>query len=220
MQNAMFRMSGMDAMPDSREIRGYGIVFNSDSTPMYVFDEERGVVKVVERITKESIERADLSDMVATFNHNFDYILGRTSNSTMDVRIEDKGVFYSVKPSKTSYADDLLENLRAGNITGSSFYFSMDSEQGYDFKERADGMLEATPKRITKVYEMGPVTSPAYPATTSERRSMLHDQAEAFLKQKRTAQEAEQPQEPAMTEDEQKLRAFYKRKKYKKLKGA
>jgi len=202
------------------EIRGYGVVFNSDSVPMYVWDDQRGVVKVVERITRSSMASADMSELVATFNHNFDYILGRTSNETMEVRTDDKGVYYAVKPSNTTYAKDLLENLRAGNVTGSSFYFSMDSNEGYDFKEREDGMLEATPRKITKIYEMGPVTSPAYPATTSERRSMLHDQAEAFLRQKRKAKKQEPKQEMPDAELEDSIAKHQRRQFLRTLKGA
>jgi hypothetical protein len=169
------------------KISGYGIVFGSDSLPLHVYDEERGVVEVVERISRQSLEGADMSDMVCAFNHNFDYVLGRTSNGTMQVEIDDRGARYTVTPSDTSYARDLMANLEAGNVTGSSFYFSIDDSAGYDIEEREDGKLQATPRKITEVYEMGPVTSPAYPDTTSERRSALHEQAKDFLSRSREA---------------------------------
>ena len=51
----------------------------------------------------------------------------------------------------------MLTHLERKEITGSSFTFTIDAEEGYDIVERKDGSLEATPRRITKIYEMGPV---------------------------------------------------------------
>lgn len=214
-----FEASSMSLSSEEGSIEGYGIVFQSDSTPMYVQGLSGEKVKVVERISPECMRDTDMSDLVATFNHNYDYILGRTSNGTMEVRVDDTGVYYKVKASKTSYSRDLMENLRVGNVTGSSFYFLMDADAGYEFKERADGSIEATPKRITKVFEMGPVTSPAYPATTSERRSALLEQTQNFLSMRHRSSghpQQESDIEPSLEPDKSVAQAIaaHKRRKF------
>jgi HK97 family phage prohead protease len=166
-------------------VSGYGIVFNSDSLPLVIHDRSNGFVKVYERITRESIQEADMTDVIAAFNHNFEKLMGRTTSNTLQLSIDDKGVFYSFEAPPTQAGDDLLTHLQRKEISGSSFTFTIDAEEGYDIIERGDGSLEATPKRITKIYEMGPVINPAYPMTTAENRSQgLFDAVTSHLNRK------------------------------------
>lgn len=163
---------------ENRNFSGYGIVFNSDSVRMTIYDPEYGIVEVVERISPESLSDADMSSVIAARNHNFNQILGRTDTApgkepTLNLTVDSRGVHYAFSTPDTTYGNDLLESSRRGDIHGSSFVFTMDWDEGYDFEERADNTLVATPKRITKIYEMGPVTNPAYPETTAENRSQL-----------------------------------------------
>jgi len=169
----------------NRRVSGYGIVFNSDSLPLVIHDRSNGFVKVYERITRESIQEADMTDVIAAFNHNFEKLMGRTTSNTLQLSIDDKGVFYSFEAPPTQAGDDLLTHLQRKEISGSSFTFTIDAEEGYDIIERGDGSLEATPKRITKIYEMGPVINPAYPMTTAENRSQgLFDAVTSHLNRK------------------------------------
>lgn len=161
----------MTADVENRQITGYGIVFNSDSLPLSVSDGANGSVRVVEQITQRSLENADMSDVISAYNHNFEKILGRTTSNTLTLTTDQRGVKYTVKAGNQTYANDLLESLQRGDVAGSSFVFTYDYNEGYEFEERADGTLIATPRKITKVYEMGPVTSPAYPETTAQNRN-------------------------------------------------
>lgn len=166
----MFPTGNVEYDEENRNISGYGVVFHSDSVPMYIWDDRHGIVEVIERITPQSMENTDMSDVISAYNHNFDKILGRTSSNTLRLDIDEKGIFYRVDTPDTTYANDLLVSVQRGDVKGASFVFSMDWEEGYEIKERADGILEATPKKITKMYEIGPVVSPAYPATTAQNR--------------------------------------------------
>lgn len=166
----MFPTGNVEYDEENRNISGYGVVFHSDSAPMYIWDDRHGIVEVIERITPQSMENTDMSDVISAYNHNFDKILGRTSSNTLRLDIDEKGIFYRVDAPDTTYANDLLVSVQRGDVKGASFVFSMDWEEGYEIKERADGKLEATPKKITKMHEIGPVVSPAYPATTAENR--------------------------------------------------
>lgn len=189
----------------NRRVSGYGIVFNSDSLPLVIHDRSNGFVKVYERITRDSIEEADMTDVIAAFNHNFEKLMGRTTSNTLQLSIDDKGVFYSFEAPPTQAGDDLLTHLQRKEISGSSFTFTIDAEEGYDIIERGDGSLEATPKRITKIYEMGPVINPAYPMTTAENRSQgLFDAVTSHLNRK---VEEEPKQEERKQDDAEMLKA-------------
>ena len=185
---------GMKVDMENRSISGYGIVFNSDSTPMPFWDDRTGkIYEVVEQITPDSLKGADMRDVISAFNHDFDKVLGRTTSGTMTLTIDKKGVKYRAKAPQTSYANDVLELLRRGDLSGSSFVFTMDWDEGYKMEERADGTIVAIPKKIKRVYEMGPVISPAYPETTAENRSMMLEKAvKRFLNDKAELQKRDE----------------------------
>lgn len=172
-------------MGENRSFSGYGIVFNSDSAPMTIWDKRHGVIDVVERITPGSMEGADISDVIAAYNHNFEKVMGRTSADTLQISRDETGVKYHFEVPDTTYGNDLLTSVKRGDIQGSSFVFEMDWEAGYDVQERDDGKIEATVKKITRVHEIGPVVRPAYPETTAENRSSaLFDAVSEFLQRK------------------------------------
>lgn len=189
---------------DNRRITGYGIVFNSDSQPMRIWDDQTGrILDVVEQITPASMRDADMSDLISAYNHDFSRVLGRTVAGTMKISRDAKGVRYSADVPNTSYGNDVLELVRRGDLRGSSFVFTMDYEAGYDIQERNDGTLVASPVKITKIYEMGPVINPAYPETTAENRAgMLEKAVKRFLAEKDAEKRTEeQGEEEKRTED-------------------
>lgn len=173
---------------DNRSYSGYGIVFNSDSTPLYINVPGEGIVEVVERITPQSVADADMTDVFASYNHEYGKILGRTSAGTMTLETDERGIKYNFTVPDTTYGHDLIEVTRRGDIRGSSFTFSFDLDAGYEITERADGALVGSPLKITQIHEMGPVVNPAYPQTTAESRSStLAAAVQAHLQSKRTA---------------------------------
>lgn len=180
---------------ESENISGYGIVFNADSQPLIIYDNDYGYVEVVEQIKPESLREADMTDVVSAYNHNFEKILGRTSSNTMKLTTDQTGVRYSVRAGNQSYAKDLKESIARGDVSGSSFVFTYDFEAGYDVEERDEKTLVAIPRKITKVYEMGPVVNPAYLSTTAENRSSaIQDAAKRHLEaRKENKQETPSP---------------------------
>lgn len=145
---------------ESRTISGYAVVFDKWSRDMGFFKE---------RITREAFNDVDMTDVVATFNHNFDNVLARVDSNTLKLSIDDNGLRYSFEAPNTTYGNDLLENVRNGNVKGSSFMFTVD-EQEWKFAENDDAD-ERTITRVGQLIELGPVTMPAYPDTTAAKRS-------------------------------------------------
>lgn len=143
-------------------IVGYGVVFNSDSQVLYDF---------VERIAPTAADGLDMSKVIATINHDFSKVLARADSNTLTLSVDQRGIKYEFPLPNTTYAQDLKENIRIGNIKGSSFIFSTQKDRWTHY----DDPLKPSLREVIKfraIYEMGPVTSPAYLDTTVAQRSL------------------------------------------------
>lgn len=204
-----FESRELQVSEEGRSYSGYGVVFNSDSVPMVIWDEKRGIVEVVEQITPDSLREANTDDVISAFNHDFNKIMGRTSAGTLELSQDSKGIFYKFEVPNTSYGNDLIESTKRGDIKGSSFVFSMDWEAGYSIEEREDGKLLAIPNKINRMYEIGPVVMPAYPETTAQSRSSaLAGAVSEFYKRKDDQAQVEKEE---IQEDPNKPKNKYKR---------
>lgn len=145
---------------ESRTIEGYAAVFDSWSHDLGWFKE---------KVSREAFDGVDMSDVVATFNHDFNYPLARTSAGTLSLMVDERGLKYEFSAPNTTAGNDLLENIRIGNIKGSSFMFTVE-EDSWTFKSGED-MDEREIKKVARLFELGPVVMPAYPDTTVASRS-------------------------------------------------
>lgn len=145
---------------DEGRVEGYGVVFDQWA-PVWSYFRER--------IDKRAFEGVDMSDVLITYNHNFDYLMARTGNNSAELTIDDHGVKYSFDPPNTSVANDVVELISRGTLNGSSFYFSID-EEGDEWKVGEDGVWERTITRISDLYELGPVSTPWYPQTDAQMK--------------------------------------------------
>ena len=146
---------------EGMSIRGNAIVFDKWSHNLGGFRE---------RILPNALDGLDLSNVIATRNHDFDKPLGRANKGTLQLDITPEGVRYPLpKMPDTTVGRDTYEDVRNGNIDGASFMFLVrDEDIDWNF-ETKNGVAEATIKRIGKIIGLGPVTMPAYPDTTATR---------------------------------------------------
>lgn len=112
------------------------------------------------------------SDVRALFNHDPNFPLGRTSAKTLTLRNGKDGLEYEVPELPKSRAD-VLEAIQRGDVTGNSFSFSIETDKDEEWEDRSkDGKLPLrTIKRVGKLYDVGPVTFPAYEDTKVSARS-------------------------------------------------
>ncbi len=146
---------------ESRRIVGYAAVFNSASETLWG--------SFIEEVDSAAFDEADMSDVRALFNHDANKILARTPR-TLSVEIDNAGLRYKFDMPDTTAGNDLLESMRRGDVTQSSFGFTVIEDEWID--RSADGLLPL--RRILKVgqvFDVSPVTYAAYPETTSEVRS-------------------------------------------------
>lgn len=173
---------------ESRTVEGYAVVFNSWSHDFGYFKE---------KVNSRALEGVDMSDVVATFNHDFNMVLARTSAKTMKLEIDTKGLKYSFDAPNTTAGNDLLENIRNGNVSGSSFMFTV-AEQRWTWKENSDEVDEREILKVGKLIELGPVTMPAYPKTSAQVRNLYE---EAKREKETEPTEQEEPEQVQDNED-------------------
>ena len=150
-----------DDEQDHDVITGYALKFNKPSEVL------GGFCRFVEQIAPTALDNADMSNVVATINHDQNQVLGRTGvNLTLEP--DDIGLKFTVKPTDTSFARDLMANVRAGVINQCSFAFTVapgeDAEE-WDESTRDGVGYERTIRKIDHLYDVSVVTTPAYPDT-------------------------------------------------------
>ena len=108
-----------------------------------------------------------MSNVVATINHDPNQVLGR-SGVNMNLSSDSIGLKFTVKPTDTSFARDLIANIKAGVINQCSFAFTVaNTDEAQDWEESdQDGVdYERTIRQIDRLFDVSVVTTPAYPDT-------------------------------------------------------
>ena len=128
MMNKEFRTSDNIIAKDDENmiVEGYALKFNRESNLLGEF---------VEVISPEALRNADLSDVRCLIDHNSSYVLGRTVADTLKLEVDDVGLRFRCELPNTSYARDLYENIKLGNINQCSFGFTIE-EDGDEFERR------------------------------------------------------------------------------------
>ena len=148
------------AMADEkRTIGGYAAMFDQMSEDL------GGFTEVIDR---EAFSSTDMEDVRALFNHDANQILGRTKSGTLRLKMTEQGLYYEVDLPDTERGKDMYEMIKRGDIDQSSFAFTV-SDDDYEYKE---GRYFRTIKKIDRLYDVAPVTYPAYQQTSVVARSL------------------------------------------------
>lgn len=109
-------------------------------------------------------------DVRALFNHDANMLLGRTTNGTLRLWQDERAAHYDVELDTDHVAAYVRAKVQRGDVTGNSFAFVVDPEQ--DEWRVEDGQRIRRIHRVTSLYDVGPVTYPAYRATTVSARAL------------------------------------------------
>ncbi len=151
---------------DKKTLHGHAAIFNSLSLPLGGF--------FVEIIQPGAFRSAlKISDPRCLRDHIPGQILGRKSSGTLEISEDEKGLLFACNLPGTSYAKDLEESLTRGDVRECSFGFTV-REGGDVWDQQADGIYKRTilADGIEELYDVGPVTYPAYPETACAMRSL------------------------------------------------
>jgi len=164
------------AKSDTRSdgLEGYGAVFNED----YVLYEDSGF-RVVETIKPGAFARAlrEKQDVRCLFNHNTDNVLGRTTNDTLRLNEDQKGLrFDDDLDMRTPIAQSVAAFVDRRDVTGCSFAFVV---RKATWTEDIGDTMETWTRTIEDVdlYDVGPVTYPAYEGTSVGNRAAFEQRS-------------------------------------------
>ena len=208
-----------EGQTESRTVEGTPIVFGVRSVNLTPRSDTREVYEVLEPgcITNELLMR---SDVILNLNHSnmVPDVLGRCRNGkgTLSLELREDKVGCRCDLPHTNNANDTLELMRRGDITGMSFAFEddwQDSENGVSYERTSEThngkeVWLRHVKRITGLYDVAIVTHPAYQQTsvgTREQSESIDAAIDELLKRECGDDEAKKKaEEEAKAEAERK----------------
>jgi hypothetical protein len=148
----------------SHTIEGYAANFNSLSEDLGGFRE---------MLTPGCFADAlKTSDVRALFNHDPNHVLGRNMAGTLRIMEDDKGLRFEIDPPDTACARDLMVSMSRGDISQCSFGFRV-AEDGDAWRKEPDGTYLRSILKVDRLFDVSPVTYPAYAATSCAVRSLV-----------------------------------------------
>jgi HK97 family phage prohead protease len=164
--------------------RGHAAVFDEESQDLGGFTEV---------IARGAFRRAltESQDTVALFNHDSNLVLGRTTNRTLELKEDPRGLHAEFNAPDTQYARDIRELVKRGDVHQMSFSFTVLRD---DWQERTDGTVLRRVLEVDRLYDVSLVTTPAYTQTTAEavRDLNLTDDSELISEPSSDAAEPEE----------------------------
>ena len=140
-------------------IEGYAAVFGDETVIGGQF---------AERVARTAFDGANMSNTVALFNHDVNQPLARVGHG-LALEVDERGLKYRFELGNQSYAKDLEENIRMGNVGTSSFGFTVREDS---WERRDDGLNLRTIEEVDLLFDVSPTTQGAYPTTEVGMRSM------------------------------------------------
>ena len=183
-----------EGQDESRVVMGKPIIFGVRSVNLTPWSSTRSVYEILEPgcISNELLQR---SDVILNINHSNKVtdVLGRCNNGkgTLDLALRENYIEAECDLPKTNAANDTLELIKRGDISGMSFAFEddwEDTENGVSY-ERTDEVEDGKEvwlrhvKRITGLYDVSIVTHPAYEQTSVGMREIDEDIDAAIARQ-------------------------------------
>ena len=97
-------------------VEGYAIIFDTLSDDLGGFKEI---------ISPTALSQVDVTDVKCLINHDYNQIVGRTLANTLELTVDDKGLYFKCFLPNTSYARDIYENIKAGNVNQCAFLYTL-----------------------------------------------------------------------------------------------
>ena len=156
-RNTAYQVQVTGESEEKRTVEGYAVLFNTPSDGLY-FEEvrERGALDGV----------LEKSDVFALLNHSQNRgILARSNggNGSLVLKVDEKGLKYRFEAPKTALGEELLENIRRGEISASSFCFDVEKDT---WEKKSDNTWKRTVHKIGNLYDVSPVYNAEYSKTS------------------------------------------------------
>ena len=133
-----------------------------------------------ERVSKGAFDSVLKDDVRALFNHDPNLVLARTKSKTLELTTDKEGnLVYRYKTPDRSYAKDLEDSIKSGDVDQSSFAFRV-AEEKWEWRDENEKIDKdrRTILKFEKLYDVSPVTYPASPSTSVAKRSISNHEEE------------------------------------------
>ena len=171
-------------------VSGTAIVFNQPSQP----------IPFIEYISRDALDDVDFSKTLLLYAHDYNKILARADSGTLTTKIDDSGLHFTAKLPDTTLANDVREDINAGNLKGCSFGFTI-ADGGDRYDTDSKGQTIHYVDKIASVSELTITPIPAYNQTSVQVRrdlnSYLKSKEDKNMEEKKTQ---EQQNEEALDE--------------------
>lgn len=152
------RATETSATMTAKSVQGYGATFNKFSVNLGGFIE-----KIAPGAFANALKKSDVSCL---FNHDWNFIFGRSTAHTLELREDSQGLWFScalLPFDGVSFA--LARRIDRLDVVGCSFSFTV-ARDTWKFAPRPGGLDERTLLEIDELFDVGPVCRPAYPSTS------------------------------------------------------
>lgn len=174
-----FNMQARSAQEGEEEgyiVEGYASVFDS---PTVLFEQDG--IEYKEQICRGAFDNAAMADVIFNYNHE-GKVMARTRNKTLELFIDEKGLFIRAHLGGTEEGRKLYEEIKGGYIDRMSFAFTV-HEESYNKDERMWNVVA-----IKRLYDVSAVSIPAYDDTSISARKSFILEAEAQEQKERQAE--------------------------------
>lgn len=143
------------------KLTGHSAVFNSKSEDLGFF---------IEIIRPGAFQDAiNAYEVVCLANHNVDRLLAGTVNKTLSLMEDKRGLYEEASLMDTQVCRDTITEVESRLLNGQSFSFDI----GTDTWRMENGMQLREIITVSRLYDVGPVVFPAYPATDVAARGLM-----------------------------------------------
>lgn len=170
------RTEGEEPEKEERTVSGYASTFEQ---PYTLYSDEYMTYREV--VDPSAFNNTDMSDVIMQYDHE-GRVIARTSNNTLEVTPDEKGLFIRADLGGTELGRELYEEIRGGYTDKMSFGFTIDrtEETRTDLE---DGRIDILRRilSVSKLYDVSAVSIPANGATSIsvETRSQIDGAIEA-----------------------------------------
>ena len=167
-RNFLMEIRSAENEEDGKIVRGYASTFNE---PYELYNDGQYILR--EQVDPNAFNEADMADVIMQYNHE-GKVYARTSNGTLDVLIDDKGLAIRADLGGTEAGRELYEEIKGGYTTKMSFGFTVDEDKREQTENREDGTITVlrTITKIRKVYDVSAVSIPANDGTSISVRQL------------------------------------------------
>lgn len=146
-------------------VEGYAMLYDQPSVPM----------PFVEYIDRGALDNVDLSKVLLLYGHDLNSVLVRSDAENLQLRADDKGLWFRATLPDTTLGRDTYTNVDNGNLKGCSVGFKIGDDK---WLQGNDGNVIHHIRSFDQLIEISITPIPAYTETSVDVQRSL----EAFMK--------------------------------------